>query len=49
MAADSAQILQLDHAACVSAVRKILETSHPALWPIAFAELQNGLFSPITF
>jgi hypothetical protein len=32
MAANLAQILQLDDAASVSAVRKILEASHPAAW-----------------
>jgi len=49
MAADLAQILQLDDAAYVSALGKILKTSPPAVWPIAYAELQNVFHLPITF
>jgi len=49
MAAGLEQNLQLDDVAHASAVRKVLETSHPAVRLIAFAELQNVFLLPITY
>jgi hypothetical protein len=41
MATDLAQILQLNDAVYISAVRKILETSHPAAWAMCLVAYQN--------